>query len=250
MLNPISALLNLQQLQNIIKDNPQHFNATLPLFLKVLEKKGDNKYLLQLGNQILETKSAKPLIIGQKYWALMQKSSVGAIMLSNLIPQPKIMEQLKNAPLKLELQQLNQILKQEDFKGYHEQLVTHLTHAQSRQDFWLLGNLLLSLQHQVASFVIKDKHQEALIQIKNKKGKQKQLDFYALYPHLGALQGHVLWQEPHLSLHIVVLYENTARLLEQYKNTLKGFDAVYISASPHTIEPLFGFEESLLDTRG
>lgn len=250
MLNPINALLNLQQLQNLLKDNPQRFNATLPLFLEVLEKKGADKYLLQLGSQIIETKSQKPLMIGQKYWALMQKSSVGAIMLSNLIPQPKILEQLKNAPLKFELQQLSQLFKQEDFKGYQEQLIQHFAHAQSSQDFWMLGNLLLSLHHQVATFVIKDKHQEALVQFKAKKSKKRQLEFYALYPHLGPLQGHVYWQESNLSLHISVLYENIARLLERHKNTLKGFDEVVILASPSSIEPLFDFEKSLLDTRG
>ncbi|MFC3847150.1 hypothetical protein ACFOPX_01185 [Helicobacter baculiformis] len=250
MLNPISALLSLQQLQNLLKDNPQHFNATLPLLLKVLEKKGAQKYLLQLGNQIVETKSQKPLIVGQNYWALMQKSSVGAIMLSNLTPQPKIVAQLKNAPLTLEIKDLPTLLSQEDFKGYKETLIQHLTHATTKQDFLLLGNLLLSLQHQVASFVIRDNHKEALLQFKPKKAKQQRLDFYALYPHLGPLQGSIIFHDPGLELYLNVAYESVRTLLQAHQHKLRGFENVHIATATNSIEPLFDFEESLLDTRG
>ncbi|WP_121021686.1 hypothetical protein [Helicobacter vulpis] len=248
MLNPISAFLQLQQLQELLKDDPQRFNATLPLLLKVLEKKGAQKYLLQLGNQIVETKSQKPLVVGQSYWALMQKSSVGAIMLSHLTPQPKILEQLKDAPLKLDIKDLPTLFKQEDFKGYQDMLIQHWTHATSKQDFLFLGNLLLSLQHQVVSFVIQDRHKEALVQFK--KAKQQRLDFYALYPHLGPLQGSVIFHDPGLELFIQVHYQATKALLQAHQNALKGFERVHISASLDPIEPLFVFEESLLDTRG
>ncbi|WP_120944583.1 MULTISPECIES: hypothetical protein [Helicobacter] len=246
MLNPISALLSLNQLQELLKDQPKQFNATLPILLKVLEKKGAQKYLLQLGNQIVETKSQKPLSIGQNYWALMQKSSVGAIQLSKLTPQPKIIEQLKDAPLKLEIKDLPSLLGQEDFKGYKDMLVQHFSHATTKQDFLLLGNLLLSLQHQVASFVIQDRHKQALVQFK--KGKQQRLDFYALYPHLGPLQGSILFHDPGLSLHLGVAYESVQHLLLAHQHTLKGFESVLI-ATINPIEPLFGFEESLLDAR-
>ncbi|WP_104695130.1 hypothetical protein [Helicobacter salomonis] len=250
MLNPISALLGLNQLQELLKDQPKQFNATLPLLLKVLEKKGAQKYLLQLGNQIIETKSQKPLVIGQSYWALMQKSSVGAIMLSHLTPQPKIMEQLKDAPLKLDIKDLPTLFTQEDFKGYKDMLVQHFAHATTKQDFLLLGNLLLSLQHQVVSLVIKDRHKEALLQFKPKKDKQQRLDFYALYPHLGPLQGSIIFHNPALELFMHVVYESTKTLLQTHQYALKGFENVHISTSPCPIEPLFVFEENLLDTRG
>ncbi|WP_104689410.1 hypothetical protein [Helicobacter felis] len=251
MLNPINALLNLQLLQEVLKDTPsQNFNATLPLLLKVLEKKGDHKYLLQLGSQLIETKSQKALVLGKTYWALMHKSSVGATMLSNLIPQPKIMEQLKDVPLKFELRDLPKLLSQDQFQDYKEVLIQHCAHAPTRQDFLLFGNLLLSLHHQVASFVIQDGQQkEALIQLKPKK-KQEKLEFYAIYPHLGPLQGVVYKEGEGVCLLLSVSYVSVLQLLEQYKAELKGFEKITLTLAQAPLEPLFNFEESLLDTRG
>ncbi|WP_163499691.1 hypothetical protein [Helicobacter suis] len=250
MLNPISALQNLSLLQELLKDtqNTHNFNATLPLLLKVLEKKGDHKYLLQLGNQILETKSQKELMLGKTYWALMHKSSVGATMLSNLIAQPPISEQLKDAPLKFELKDLPKLLSQEHFQDYKETLIHHFAHAHTRQDFLMLGNLLLSLHHQVASFIIQDGHQEAFVQFKAKK-EQERLEFYALYPHLGPLEGVVYKQEGGVGLSLGVSYESVAQHLKNNQDQLKGFEQIQIFVTKPP-QPLFNFEQSLLDTRG
>ncbi|WP_104708160.1 hypothetical protein [Helicobacter ailurogastricus] len=253
MLNPISALQQLGLLQDLLKDHPQaqNFNGALPLLLKVLEKKGADHYLLQLGNQVLESKSQKNLILGQSYWALVHKSSVGATMLSNLVPQPAIFAQLKDAPLKLDLQELHRLLNQESkevFKDYHEQLIQHFTHATSRQDFLFFGNLLLSLQHQVASFVVKDGHKEALVQFKAGVKKER-LEFYALYPHLGPLQG-LLYKQEGVCLSLGVAYESVATLLKGQTDTLKGFSQIEIYTTKNLPELLFSFEENLLDTRG
>ncbi|BCZ17697.1 hypothetical protein NHP190003_09790 [Helicobacter sp. NHP19-003] len=253
MLNPINALQQLGLLQDLLKDHPQarNFNGTLPLLLKVLEKKGADQYLLQLGNQVLESKSQKNLVLGKTYWALVHKSSVGATMLSNLIPQPPILAELKNAPLKLDLQELHKILSQESkevLKDYQQQILHHFTHATTRQDFLFFGNLLLSLQHEVASFVITDGHKESLVQFK-KGGKQERLEFYALYPHLGPLQG-VLYKQEGICLSLGVAYESVATLLKGQTDTLKGFSRIEIYTAKPLPEPLFSFEENLLDTRG
>ncbi|BDQ27361.1 hypothetical protein [Helicobacter heilmannii] len=254
MLNPINALQQLGLLQDLLKDHPrvQNFNGTLPLLLKVLEKKGADQYLLQLGNQVLESKSQKNLVLGKTYWALVHKSSVGATMLSNLIPQPPILAELKNAPLKLDLQELHKLLSHESkevFKDYHEQILQHFTHAPTRQDFLFFGNLLLSLQHEVASFVITDGHKESLVQFK-KGGQKERLEFYALYPHLGPLQGVLYKQDGGVCLSLGVAYESVANLLREQTGSLKGFSHIEIYTAKTLPEPLFNFEENLLDTRG
>lgn len=250
MLEHIRSLAQLSKVGGEIK-NITEFNGTLPILLKVLSKPKNGQYLLKMGNTTIETKSHKELLVGQKYWANMSKSSVGAIVLSNLIRPPKMLEMIEKSPLKFNSSDLDKLLKEsksDNFKEYKDFLLDKLLIAQNRTEFLNLGNLLLSLNNGVVSLIISDGHKDELVQIRKSKNKRQTLDFYAIYPHLGEIKGRVYLIEDGVGVEIWVLYESVKKLLEANKNKLKGFDNIEIYQEKD-IRPLFEFEEGVLDIK-
>ncbi|PAF43540.1 hypothetical protein [Helicobacter sp. 11S02596-1] len=252
MLEEIKALARLNALGSQAKGTKE-FNATLPLLLKVLGKKGAGEYWLKLGNTTIETKSQKELIVGQKYWAQMSRSSVGAIVLSRLTPQPQMVETLQNSPLKFAFGDLEKLLGEKDSKdflvAYKDFLLDKFVNAATRYEFLVVGNLLLSLQKNVLSLVIGDSSGDSFLQTRRGKSKKQSLEFYAIYPHLGALRGRVYRGEDGINAEIYVAYEGVKKVLESRLDLLKGFGGVSVYVV-EALEPLFVFEESLLDIRG
>ena len=85
----------LQKLSHLLKNSqqtPATYNASLPILIRVIQKLKGDMYLLQIGAQQMQTKSHKALIVGERYWGEMGRSSLGHITLHNLILQPKILD--------------------------------------------------------------------------------------------------------------------------------------------------------------
>ncbi|MGL2482784.1 hypothetical protein ACOWMH_01095 [Helicobacter pylori] len=245
MLEALNALNQLNALHS--KNAAHHFNATLPILLKVLEKQDKDLFLLQVGNKIIPTKSEQDLKINQPYFATMQKNQLGDIVLKNLVPAPKILDALDDLPA-LEMKKLKEILSAKDntpLKEYKEFLSEKLIHAKSSQEFLNTANMLLSLQSQVLSFVIENERKKAFLQMKAKK---QSVDFYALYPNLGEIGGVIYLKEKEKQLFLKTTLQRTKEVLKEAQNTLLGFSFVEIVCEKTPM--LFAFEERLLDTLG
>lgn len=245
MLEALNALNQLNALHS--KNAAHHFNATLPILLKVLEKQDKDLFLLQVGNRIIPTKSEQELKINQPYFATMQKNQLGDIVLKNLVPAPKILDALDDLPA-LEMKKLKEILSAKDntpLKEYKEFLSEKLVHAKSSQEFLNTANMLLSLQSQVLSFVIENERKKAFLQMKVKK---QSVDFYALYPNLGEIGGVIYLKEKEKQLFLKTTLQRTKEVLKEAQNTLLGFSFVEIVCEKTPM--LFAFEERLLDTLG
>ncbi|MGL2822401.1 hypothetical protein ACQJ90_01640 [Helicobacter pylori] len=245
MLEALNALNQLNALHS--KNAAHHFNATLPILLKVLEKQDKDLFLLQVGNKIIPTKSEQELKINQPYFATMQKNQLGDIVLKNLVPAPKILDALDDLPA-LEMNKLKEILSAKDntpLKEYKEFLSEKLVHAKSSQEFLNTANMLLSLQSQVLSFVIENERKKAFLQMKAKK---QSVDFYALYPNLGEIGGVIYLKEKEKQLFLKTTLQRTKEVLKEAQNTLLGFSFVEIVCEKTPM--LFAFEERLLDTLG
>ncbi|WP_104713572.1 hypothetical protein [Helicobacter cetorum] len=242
----LEALNALNQLNTLNSKNATHnFNATLPILLKVLEKQDKNLFLLQVGNRIISTKSEQELQINQPYFATMQRNQLGDIVLKNLVIAPKILEELDDLPA-LEIKHLKEILtKDTPLKEYKELLSEKLVHAKSSQEFLNLANMLLGLQSQVLSFVIQNEHKKAFLQMKAKK---QSVDFYALYPNLGEINGNIYLKEKEKQLFLKTTHQRTKEVLEEQIHSLFGFASVEIVCEKASM--LFKFEERLLDTLG
>ncbi|MGL2446438.1 hypothetical protein ACOWNQ_01750 [Helicobacter pylori] len=245
MLEALNALNQLNALHS--KNAAHHFNATLPILLKVLEKQDKDLFLLQVGNKIIPTKSEQELKINQPYFAVMQKNQLGDIVLKNLVPAPKILDALDDLPA-LEMKKLKEILSAKDntpLKEYKEFLSEKLIHAKNSQEFLNTANMLLSLQSQVLSFVIENERKKAFLQMKAKK---QSVDFYALYPNLGEIGGVIYLKEKEKQLFLKTTLQRTQEVLKEAQNTLLGFSFVEIVCEKTPM--LFAFEDRLLDTLG
>ncbi|RKV46523.1 hypothetical protein [Helicobacter pylori] len=245
MLEALNALNQLNALHS--KNAAHHFNATLPILLKVLEKQDKDLFLLQVGNKIIPTKSEQELKINQPYFATMQRNQLGDIVLKNLVPAPKILDALDDLPA-IEMKQIKEILSAKDntpLKEYKEFLSEKLVHAKNSQEFLNTANMLLSLQSQVLSFVIENERKKAFLQIKAKK---QSVDFYALYPNLGEIGGVIYLKEKEKQLFLKTTLQRTKEVLKEAQNTLLGFSSVEIVCEKTPM--LFAFEERLLDTLG
>ncbi|MGL2486538.1 hypothetical protein ACOWNG_05620 [Helicobacter pylori] len=245
MLEALNALNQLNALHS--KNAAHHFNATLPILLKVLEKQDKDLFLLQVGNKIIPTRSEQDLKINQPYFAIMQRNQLGDIVLKNLVPAPKILDGLDDLPT-LEMKQIKEILSAKDntpLKEYKEFLSEKLIHAKSSQEFLNTANMLLSLQSQVLSFVVENERKKAFLQMKAKK---QSVDFYALYPNLGEIGGVIYLKEKEKQLFLKTTLQRTKEILKEAQNTLLGFYSVEIVCEKTPM--LFAFEERLLDTLG
>lgn len=245
MLEALNALNQLNALHS--KNAAHHFNATLPILLKVLEKQDKDLFLLQVGNKIIPTKSEQELKINQPYFATMQRNQLGDIVLKNLVPAPKILDGLDDLPA-IEMHKLKEILSAKDntpLKEYKEFLSEKLIHAKNSQEFLNTANMLLSLQSQVLSFVIENERKKAFLQMKAKK---QSVDFYALYPNLGEIGGVIYLKEKEKQLFLKTTLQRTKEVLKEAQNTLLGFSFVEIVCEKTPM--LFAFEERLLDTIG
>ncbi len=245
MLEALNALNQLNALHS--KNAAHHFNATLPILLKVLEKQDKDLFLLQVGNRIIPTKSEQELKINQPYFAIMQRDRLGDIVLKNLVPAPKILDALNDLPA-IEMKQIKEILSAKDntpLKEYKEFLSEKLVHAKNSQEFLNTANMLLSLQSQVLSFVIENERKKAFLQMKAKK---QSVDFYALYPNLGEIGGVIYLKEKEKQLFLKTTLQRTKEVLKEAQNTLLGFSFVEIVCEKTPM--LFAFEERLLDTIG
>ncbi|WQR95423.1 hypothetical protein KVC30_02635 [Helicobacter pylori] len=245
MLEALNALNQLNALHS--KNAAHHFNATLPILLKVLEKQDKDLFLLQVGNKIIPTKSEQELKINQPYFATMQRNQLGDIVLKNLVPAPKILDGLDDLPA-LEMKKIKEILSAKDntpLKEYKEFLSEKLVHAKNSQEFLNTANMLLSLQSQVLSFVVENERKKAFLQMKAKK---QSVDFYALYPNLGEIGGVIYLKEKEKQLFLKTTLQRTKEVLKEAQNTLLGFSFVEIVCEKTPM--LFAFEERLLDTLG
>ncbi|WP_120875089.1 hypothetical protein [Helicobacter pylori] len=245
MLEALNALNQLNALHS--KNAAHHFNATLPILLKVLEKQDKDLFLLQVGNRIIPTKSEQDLKINQPYFATMQRNQLGDIVLKNLVPAPKILDALDDLPA-IEMNKIKEILSAKDntpLKEYKEFLSEKLVHAKNSQEFLNTANMLLSLQSQVLSFVVENERKKAFLQMKAKK---QSVDFYALYPNLGEIGGVIYLKEKEKQLFLKTTLQRTKEVLKEAQNTLLGFSFVEIVCEKTPM--LFAFEERLLDTLG
>ena len=229
MLEKLSAINKIAKLQSQ-SNNTKTFNANLPILLKVLAKNKGDEYLLKLGNATIQTKSPIALEVGKTYWANMHKNSAGQIVLHNLTLQPLFVSHLKDMPLKLSFEDL--ALLQHDPKAFVAELkdflLTQLSCAQSRDEFSQLSSLIFSLQQGVISLVISDEGKEHLIQIAPK---SQYIDFYAVFPHLGPIDGRIYTQDNAKNKGIVaqfgVMNEKIQKILQDHAELL-GFENVTI----------------------
>lgn len=240
----ISKILNITQIAKNL-EHQTRYNNTLPLLLQIIDKTKTG-YLLKLGNNIIEAKSANLLQIGGKYWAIINENKNGEIIISNLINRPKIFEIIKDSSLKFEINELKEMLKDSRFiQNFSENLEQKIINASSKDDFLFLTNSLVALNRKIINLVIKYKNKEMLLQIK--KQKKDKIEFSAILNNLGIINGSIYGYQ---ALIIKVQFHYVKKILESNINKLEDFEKfeeIHIMQDEH-IDVLFNlYSDNILD---
>ncbi|WP_395003001.1 hypothetical protein [uncultured Helicobacter sp.] len=248
MITRISAL---QKLLSQADSKALHFNARLPISLKVLQKLDATTYLLQVGTKTLKTTSYKPLHIGQKYWAQMSSTKDNNIVLGNLLEQPKILDSITRSPLKFSPQTLEEVLTELGNnlpKEMAQFSAEQMAQAKDRAEFEYFGFVLAGLKSGVLSLCIADKGaRDGLLQLK---GERDALTFSAIMPNLGIIEGKITLREGLAHLALKANFASTLALLQSQVGELEGFGSVSFEEAAH-LAPLFVLEgEHLLNVVG
>ncbi len=254
----INKIASLAKIENILaKMSSIRFNAILPVNIDVKEKIDPTRYLLQIGKREISTKSLIDLEVGSKYWGVLKEDMrTNSINLSNLLKKPKLLN-LKN---QINLPHFSKeaflaLISKENPKSELKALMLQsLANANSKSDFVILSNMLLALNENVFSFVLKEDNKNALFQLRKRKKPIKsatkediELEFYAAFEHLGPVEGVVESISKEIKLTLNLYYENSAIFLQRELKNLGMIAKININKD---ITPLFESNESLLDLKG
>lgn len=240
----ISRILNIAKIAQI-SQNTKHYNVSLPILLQVLEKTR-NGYLLKLGQNTIEAKSANTLQLGAKYWANVREGSVGEILISTLIKQPKIVDYIKDTRVKWSFDEVNEMFKDSQFiQHFKERLIEQLSTTQSKDDFLFLSNSLFALSKHIINLVISNNKKDILLQIK--KPHNNKVEFCAIFANLGVINGIIF----DLSiLHLITQYKSVKTILENNINNLQNyqqFETIKILVNEGSATLFDLYDENLLD---
>jgi hypothetical protein len=222
--------LNLSKIGKVLKtlnrfESIKEFNASLPVKIEVKKEINPIRFLIQLGNREIETKSYIPLQVGKKYLAQIKEGKY-SIQISNLKEYPKILDTLKKINFTKEI-----------LTHDKKEIMTHLANANSKNEFIFWMNILMALNQKIYHLIINEK-KKALMQLKYKKNTVK---FYAVFEHLGEIEG-LLFQN---NLKLFCEFDSTINLINLYKNELPFL----VEVRKKEIKPIYEFNENLINLK-
>ncbi|GAX87369.1 conserved hypothetical protein [Lebetimonas natsushimae] len=222
--------LNLSKIGKVLKtlnrfEGIKEFNASLPVKIEVKKEINPIKFLINLGNREIETKSYIPLKVGKKYFAQIKEGKY-SIKISNLKEYPKILEILKKIDFTKEI-----------LTPDKKEIMTHLTNANSKTEFIFWMNVLMAFNQNIYHLIINEK-KKALMQLKYKKNSIK---FYAVFEHLGEIEGILF----HKNLKLFCEFASTINLINFYKNELPFI----VEVNKKEITEIYQFSENLINLK-
>jgi hypothetical protein len=248
MINSINSIVGIQKTS---QNSAKEFNSTLPITIKVLSKSGPLRYLLQLGNIELSTKSLKELEIGSNYWGELNKNGKESIKLSKLIKKPTILQ--KPFPISLEYDDITSLIKDSSsIKEFKQIVVDTLSNVINKNDFVFLTNILLGFHEGVVTIPYIYNNINNILQYRYKKSKQhnnktvQKIEFYTTFNNLGEIKGEIILNDNISKLSIYTSYQKVVDLLQKSTNNINGFSKIDILLVD-TITPLYVFKERLLE---
>ncbi len=255
MISQLSQIAKIDLL--LAKLSTKRFNAVLPVNIDVIKKSDPQKYLLQIGNKEVNTKSSLELEVGKKYWGVMkEQTQTHTVSLSKLLLKPNFLQHTKRSLLpEFTPQKMVGLLAKESPKTeLKTQLLEHLSTATSKQDFMTITNMIAALNSDVFSMLLKHNDKSTMFQFKKRKSQSKtssedgMIDFYAAFEHLGPVDGVV---EVKGDIKRVVLYLYYEQSLEFLQNELSQLDFQgQLYPKKGKIAPLYEPVSSLLDIKG
>ncbi len=260
----ISQLTQIAKIDALLgKMATTRFNALLPVNIEVLEKKpllqpGAETYRLLIGKKEMETRSALPLEVGEKYWGVMKEDAkTRAITLSQLLKKPKLLQKRRLLSFIPEFtpQKLATLLTKEAPRAEMKlMLLEHLAKAGSKQEFMTLANMIAALDTGVFTMLLKHEEKRTLFQFKKRASQSDSsredgmIDFYAAFEHIGPVEGVVEVQGDKRALTLYLYYKESLAFLAQELEYL-DFEGRLLPKKG-AMQPLYEPVSSLLDIKG
>ena len=120
-------------------------NSSLPLSILVSQKIGFNRYILNFANRNLNTKSAKELNVGSRYWGEVQSQGEN-IVIKNLYEKPRILDEDVLAD---GLNLIENLIENENLSWFYDYLFKSLSEAKTKDEMKVLAKMLFALQENV-----------------------------------------------------------------------------------------------------
>ena len=244
---------SITELSNILKlasASPAEAKTLIKLLaVDVTKSLGDEKYLIQTLTKEISATSQKPLQEGLKYWVELGTKQHETPVISKFLQQPKILQELQNLPLKLDIKELHELLNgKKTIEDFKTTLLSQLCNATSKEDFTQFSNLLLSLMQNTLTIPLYHQQYFGLFQMKkryNKTSKKSQMDFYAALIKLGPISGSVMLIEDEIFIDLDVAFTTTKLFLEENLKDIRYKITLHVREN---IEPLYQFQtNSILD---
>ena len=203
-------------------------NSSLPLSILVSQKIGFNRYILNFANRNLNTKSAKELNVGSRYWGEVQSQGEN-IVIKNLYEKPRILDLADGLNL------IENLIENENLSWFYDHLFKSLSEAKTKDEMKVLAKMLFALQENVVHIPFIYNGINGVFQLKKEESDMKIfLIFSNFAPLIFKFKDEVLYE-------ITTPFNNVASLLK------KEFSA---NITVQNVSALWSKKEQIIDIKG
>ena len=206
-------------------------NSSLPLSILVSQKIGFNRYILNFANRNLNTKSAKELNVGSKYWGEVQSQGEN-IVIKNLYEKPRILDEDVLAD---GLNLIENLIENENLSWFYDYLFKSLSEAKTKDEMKMLAKMLFALQENVVHIPFIYNCTNGVFQLKKEENDMKIfLIFSNFAPLIFKFKDEVLYE-------IATPFNNVASLLKREFNA---------NITVQNVSALWSKKEQIIDIKG
>ena len=205
-------------------------NSSLPLSILVSQKIGFNRYILNFANRNLNTKSAKELNVGSKYWGEVQSQGEN-IVIKNLYEKPRILDEDVLAD---GLNLIENLIENENLSWFYDYLFKRLSEAKTKDEMKVLAKMLFALQENVVHIPFIYNGTNGVFQLK----KEEDMKFFLIFSNFAPL---IFKFKDEAMCEITTPFNNVASLLK------KEFSA---NITVQNVSALWSKKEQIIDIKG
>ena len=227
----IEQISRIQKIANNSQAPLVAINSSLPLSILVSQKISFNRYILNFANRNLNTKSAKELNVGSKYWGEVQSQGEN-IVIKNLYEKPRILDEDVLAD---GLNLIENLIENENLSWFYDHLFKSLSEAKTKDEMKVLAKMLFALQENVVHIPFIYNGTNGVFQLKKEENDMKIFLIFSNFAPLAfKFKDEVLYE-------IATPFNNVASLLKSEFNA---------NITVQNMSALWSKKEQIIDIKG
>lgn len=226
----IEKISRIQKIAKNVNSPLVTINSSLPLSILVSQKIGFNRYILNFANRNLNTKSAKELNVGSRYWGEVQSQGEN-IVIKNLYEKPRILDEDVLAD---GLNLIENLIENENLSWFYDYLFKRLSEAKTKDEMKVLAKMLFALQENVVHIPFIYNGTNGVFQLK----KEEDMKFFLIFSNFAPL---IFKFKDEALCEIATPFNNVASLLK------KEFSA---NITVQNVSALWSKKEQIIDIKG